>query len=147
MTALYHYGSDAEIIRIGEEFAAATLPKAEWTHGAHWAAAFWLILKRPDVTPETDMPRMIRRYNEAVGTPNTDSEGYHETITQASLIVARGFIAREGENASLHALCNSLFASPFGRSDWLFQHWSKGVLISAKARREWVAPDLKPLEV
>ena len=35
MAALYHYNSEAEVIRIGEGFASATLPKAEWTHGAH----------------------------------------------------------------------------------------------------------------
>ncbi|WP_375201058.1 hypothetical protein [Hyphococcus sp.] len=147
MAALYHYQNEAEVIRIGEEFAAARLPKAEWTHGAHWAAAFWLISKRPDVNPEHDMPGMIRRYNEAVGTPNTDSEGYHETITQASLIVARGFIAASGEHSPLHELCNRLFASRFGRSDWLFEHWSKELLFSVKARRDWVAPNLKPLAV
>ena len=147
MTALYHYDSEAEVVRIGEQFAAATLPKAEWTHGAHWAAAFWLILKRPDLNPEEDMPAIIRRYNEAVGTPNTDAEGYHETITQASLFVARTFIEQHPENPQLHDLCNRLFASRFGKSDWLFQHWSKGVLFSVKARREWVPPDITPLTV
>ncbi len=146
MTALYHYHSEAEVLRIGEEFAAARLPKAEWTHGAHWAAAFWLILKRPDLDPERDMPGMIRRYNDSVGTPNTDTEGYHETITLASLIVARAFIAG-GPDAPLHELCNRLFASRFGKSDWLFVHWSKDVLFSAKARREWVVPDLAPLDL
>ncbi|WP_428407982.1 hypothetical protein [Hyphococcus sp.] len=146
MTALYHYNSEAEALRIGEEFAAATLPKAEWTHGAHWAAAFWLILKRPDLNPERDMPGMIRRYNDSVGTPNTDTEGYHETITLASLIVARAFIAQE-TGAPLRELCNRLFASRFGKSDWLFAHWSKEVLFSANARREWVPPNLNPLDI
>ncbi|WP_375206709.1 hypothetical protein [Hyphococcus sp.] len=145
MAALYHYHSEAEVIRIGEGFASATLPKAAWTHGAHWAAAFWLILKRPDIDPERDMPGMIRRYNDAVGTPNTDSEGYHETITRGSLIIAREFIAQQADDPLLHELCNRLFASRFGRNDWLFEHWSKDVLFSAKARKQWVAPNLNPL--
>ncbi len=145
MAALYHYSSEAEIIRIGERFFDRTLPKAEWTHGAHWAAAFWLIAKRPDIDPERDMPDLIRRYNEATGTVNSDSSGYHETITQASLIVARGFLAAQEGEPSLDELCNRLFASPFGESDWLFDYWSKEVLFSVKARKEWVAPDIKPL--
>ena len=147
MTALYHYSAEADVIRIGEGFFDRSLPKEEWTHGAHWAAAFWLILKRPDIAPEQDMPDLIRRYNEAVGTVNSDNSGYHETITQASLIVARGFIAQEGADTPLHALCNSLFASRFGKSDWLFAHWKKETLFSVKARKEWVPPDIEPLSV
>ena len=147
MTALYHYGSEAEALRIGEGFFDLTLPKAEWTHGAHWAAAFWLILKRPDITPERDMPDLIRRYNVATGGENTDTAGYHETITQASLIVARGFVAAQADEPPLNELCNRLFASPFGKSGWLFGYWTKDVLFSVKARREWVPPDLKPLIV
>ena len=92
------------------------------------------------------MALMIRRYNDAVGTPNTDSEGYHETITRGSLIIARNFIAQQADDPLLHDLCNRLFASRFGRNDWLFTYWSKDVLFSAKARREWVPPDLAPLD-
>ena len=145
MGALYHYASEEEIAHIGEGFLARTLPKPEWTHGAHWAAAFWIITQRPDLVPERDMPDLIRRYNEATGTPNTDSEGYHETITQASLIVARSFLAQQKDEPPLHELCNRLFASPFGESNWLMTYWSKDVLFSVKARREWVEPDLQPI--
>ena len=145
MPALYHYSSDAEIIRIGEGFLDLSLPEKEWTHGAHWAGAFWLILTRPDISPERDMPGMIRRFNPAKGGKNTDTAGYHETITQASLIVARGHIAAQTDDPPLFELCNRLYASRFGKSDWLLQHWSKELLFSVKARREWVAPDIAPL--
>ena len=147
MSALYHYSSDAEIIRIGEGFLDLSLPETEWTHGAHWAAAFWLILTRPEINPERDMPDMIRRFNEAKGGKNTDTAGYHETITQASLIVARGHIAAQTDEPPLHELCNRLYASRLGKSDWLLEHWSKDVLFSPKARKEWVAPDRAPLEL
>ena len=145
MAALYHYDSEDDVIRIGEGFCACTLPKAEWTHGAHWAAAFWLILRRPDMTPEREMPDLTRRYNLSVGGENTDMAGYHETITQASLIVARSFIAMEDDAPALHEICNRLFASPFGRSDWLFDYWTKETLFTVRARKEWVPPDIKPL--
>ncbi len=145
MGTLYHYSSDAEVIRVGEGFLDRSLPKEAWTHGAHWAAAFWLILRRPDITPEREMPDLIRRYNVATGGENTDMAGYHETITQASLIVARSFITAQEDAPPLHELCNRLYASPFGKSDWLFSYWTKEVLFSAKARREWIPPDIKPL--
>ena len=38
------------------------------------------------------MPTMIRAYNEATGGANTETRGYHETITQASLRAARSFL-------------------------------------------------------
>ncbi|WP_293907088.1 hypothetical protein [Phenylobacterium sp.] len=39
----------------------------------------------------------------------------------------------------------ALLASPYGRPDWLLAHWSRDVLFSVQARREWVEPDLQPL--
>ncbi|MFN3799004.1 MAG: hypothetical protein ACK4S5_16090, partial [Sphingobium yanoikuyae] len=80
--------TDDEIEALGTGFCACTLPKARWTHGAHFATALWLILRRPDIDAEIDMPGMIRRYNESVGGVNSDTSGYHETITQASLHMA-----------------------------------------------------------
>ena len=147
MPALYHYASEEEIARIGDKFLDLTLPKAEWTHGAHWAAAFWLITQRPDINPERDMPDLIRRYNEATGGMNTDTDGYHETITQASLIVARAFLAAQRDTPPLHELCNRLYASKFGASDWLFEYWTKATLFSVQARKEWVDPDIRPLSI
>jgi len=145
MTALYHYSSEAEIVRIGKGFFGCTLPKPEWTHGAHWAATFWLMRAHPQLDLTSEMPGFIRRYNESVGGVNSDTEGYHETITQASLQVARAFLEKQEDGAPLHEVCNKLFESPFGKSDWLFEYWSKPVLFSVKARREWVAPDIAPL--
>jgi hypothetical protein len=90
------------------------------------------------------MPGIIRAYNEVTGVENTDTGGYHETITQASLRGARAFIAAH-EAASLHVLVNDLLVSPLGDPDWLFTYWSRGRLFSVEARRVWVDPDLRAL--
>ena len=58
---LFH--SDAEIEHIGEGLLARTLPREEWTHEAHLAATTWLLLKRPDVDIDKELPGIIRRYN------------------------------------------------------------------------------------
>ena len=138
-----HYKSDAEIDRIGRGLVDRSLPKAEWTHAAHFAAAFWL-LRRPDMHAARDMPGFIRAYNEATGTPNTDTGGYHETITLASLRAARAWLA-ERPHTRLHVALDELLASPFGRSDWLLAHWSRELLFSVPARKSWVEPDVSPL--
>jgi hypothetical protein len=137
------FSSEAEIDRIGRGLIDRSLPKAEWTHAGHFAAAFSL-LRRPDVDAITEMPGFIRAYNEATGVANTDTTGYHETITLASLRAAQAWLAAHIEKP-LHEALNELLASPYGRSDWLLVYWSRQKLFSVAARHTWVEPDLRPL--
>ncbi len=138
-----HFSADSALERIARGLIDRSLPKAQWSHGAHFAAAFWL-LRRPDRDAMREMPGLIRAYNTATGVPNTDTGGYHETITIASLRVASAWLA-ERPHAPLHEALNEFLAAKYGRSDWLLAHWSKSVLFSIAARRAWVDPDLKPL--
>jgi hypothetical protein len=138
------FRTDEEIAAIGAGLLDRTLPKSQWTHAAHFAAALWLISRRQDLDAARDMPGFIRSYNESTGVANTDSGGYHETITQASIRAARGFISRAPQR-SLCDTCNALLASPFGKSDWLLTYWSRDRLFSVQARRFWVDPNLQPL--
>lgn len=138
-----HFTDDEAIERIALGVIDRTLPKSEWTHAAHFAAAFWVI-RRPGMNAERDMPELIRAYNLATGVANTDSSGYHETITLASLRAARHWLAKSPPKP-LHETLEELLASRYGRSDWLLEYWSKPVLFSAMARRAWIDPDLKAL--
>jgi hypothetical protein len=79
------FASDAEIERIGEGLLARSLPRDDWTHEAHLAATTYLLIRRRDINIDTELPDIIRRYNESVGGVNSDTEGYHETITRVFL--------------------------------------------------------------
>jgi hypothetical protein len=138
-----YFRSDAEIEHIARGLLERSLPKSQWTHAAHFAAALWLLRER-GLRAMSDMPPLIRAYNESTGVPNTDTSGYHETITLASLRAARAWLA-DRPDAALHAVLDELLATPVGRSDWLLTYWSKPVLFSVPARRVWVEPDLRPL--
>ena len=140
-----HFSSDAQVAAIGSQMLSATLPKQEWTHAAHLAAAAWIISERKDLLPARDMPGIISAYNIASGVANTDTGGYHETITQASLLAVAAFLRAQPEGTALHAACNALLASPYGQKDWLLRHWSQPLLFSVAARRAWIEPDLAPL--
>ena len=144
MSGVNSFVSDEEVAAIARGMTARTLPKTEWTHRAHFALALWLLDKCADGEPERMLPGLIRSYNETTGTANTDSSGYHETITQASLRAARAFRLERVE-LPLYAVCNELMASPLGRSDWVLKHWSRERLFSVEARRRWVEPDLLEL--
>ncbi|WP_340644051.1 hypothetical protein [Phenylobacterium sp.] len=138
------YDGDDAVARIAHGVIDKTLPKPEWTHAAHFAAALWLLRARPLVAVAAAMPGLIRAYNEATDTPNTDTGGYHHTITLASLGAAADFLGQYGHDHSLHLVVDDLMASPLGNPSWLLEYWSKGRLFSAAARRNWVEPDLQP---
>ena len=138
------YSSEAEVRRIGEGLVARSLPKPEWTHEAHLAACAWLILERPDLVPERDLPGIIRAYNLAVGTANTDTGGYHETLTQLYVIGVRRFL-ESCDAEGLLAKANALLASDMAPRDWPFRFYSPEVLFSLAARRGRVDPDRNPI--
>ena len=139
------FSSDAEIEHIGEGLLARTLPRKEWTHEAHLAATTYLLLKRPDVNVDRELPELIRRYNESVGGVNSDSEGYHETITRVFLHGLRLFLEEADRSDPLHELVNELLLSPMGRRDWPLRFYSPQRLFSVEARRQFVEPDLRAL--
>lgn len=133
-----------EIEHIARGLLDLTLPKPEWTHRAHFAAALWLLAHPEALEREGGMAPIIRRYNAATGVANSDTGGYHETITLASLRGAKACLAAEPD-APLGAVLDRLMAGPLGDKRWPLVYWSEGRLMSVEARRGWVEPDLAPL--
>jgi hypothetical protein len=138
------FASNDELAAIALGMMDLTLPKPQWTHRAHFAAALWLIARRPDLDLPRVMPGLIRAYNESTGVANTDTGGYHETITLASLRAAKAFLAARAAEP-LFAVLNALMDSPLGQSDWPLAYWTKERLFSVEARRTWVEPDIRAL--
>jgi hypothetical protein len=139
------FTSDAEIEHLGEGILARALKREEWTHEAHLAATTYLLLKRPDVDLDAQLPEIIRRFNESVGGVNSDTEGYHETITRVFLRGVRLFLSEADLKEPLHELVNELLLSPMGRRDWPLRFYSPARLFSVEARRHFVEPDIAAL--
>jgi hypothetical protein len=139
------FRSDAEVEHLSEGLLARTLPRSEWTHEAHLAATTYLLLRRPDVDLDSELPDIIRRFNESVGGVNSDSEGYHETITRVFLRGVRLFLEEADFKEPLHELVNELLLSPMGSRDWPLRFYSPRRLFSVEARRHFVEPDLRAL--
>ena len=136
------FTADAEIERFGEGLLARTLTREDWTHEAHLAATTYLLLRRPDIDLDAELPGIIRRFNESVGGVNSDTEGYHETITRTFLAGVRLFLDEADREVPLHELVNGLLLSPMGRRDWPMRFYSRERLFSVDARKSYVAPDL-----
>jgi hypothetical protein len=135
------FADDAAVRHIGEGLLARSLARAEWTHEAHLAACLWLIVERPDVQPERDLPDIIRRFNESVGGVNDETQGYHETITQCFIRTIRAFLTRIPAELPLAAKVNALLLAPEGRRDWPLRFYSAERLFSVEARLGWCEPD------
>lgn len=136
---------DAAIARIARGVMDCSLPKPQWTHAAHFALALWICRHRRDLMAAEAMRALISGYNVATNTLNTDTGGYHHTITLASMRAADDHLRRIGPDVTLADALSSLIASPLGRPDWVLAHWRRETLFSREARHAWRDPDLAPL--
>ncbi len=66
---------------IAAAMTACRLPKSEWTHEAHIQAGLSLVLRSGASAALATLREAIPRYNLSTNTPNTDSRGYHDTLT------------------------------------------------------------------
>ena len=127
-----------------DEFERGTLPKARWTHEAHLLVALSYLWRHDAAQALATLRARISAYNDAVGTVNSDTSGYHETLTRLyvhALQLHRAAVPGE----SLRDSFRRLLDSPVARRDWPLSLYSRERLFSAAARRGWVEPDLRPL--
>jgi hypothetical protein len=136
------FGSDAEVEELVVGMLERTLPKERWTHAAHFAGAVWMLRTRPEADVAAEIGEAIRAYNVAVGGENTDTGGYYETITRASVRAAAGFL-RGREAEPMYVVCNELLGTELGKSEWWMLYWTRERLFSVEARRGWVEPDVR----
>lgn len=137
------YTKNEEIIELARKFEDCSLPKEEWTHAAHLTAALWYCLHHDVETVIAKMREGILKLNEAHGTPNTETRGYHETLTVFWTTTVWNYANDAGE-ISLVALANGLvkkFDSKFP-----LKFYSRERLFSVEARKNFVEADLENLE-
>ena len=125
------------------EFEERSLPKPRWTHHAHLVVGLWYLTHHSQDDALSIVRQRIRAYNEAVGTANTDSSGYHETLTRLFLRgIAAHILAHSSE--SLPSSLTLLLQSPLAHKDWPLAFYSRERLFSVAARDDWLEPDLTP---
>jgi len=129
-----------EIASFVREFEACTLPKPRWTHQAHLLVGLWYLSHHPPADALSIVRQRIRAYNAAVGTPNTDNSGYHETLTRLYLDGIAEHLAHHATE-SLPSVLTRLLETPMAHSDWPLRFYSRRRLFSVQARREWIEPD------
>ncbi|GAA3632215.1 hypothetical protein [Flavivirga jejuensis] len=138
--------SKKEIENLVEKFIDKTLPKTQWTHEAHIVVALWHNLNYNFHDAIKLIKTRIKNYNLAIGTQNTISSGYHETLTIFWMIITKDFMYRN-DHKNIKIACNDFLQSTEALKETPFQFYTKEILFSAKARRTWVNGNLKKLEI
>jgi hypothetical protein len=133
-----------ETERIARGLIDRTLPKPEWTHHAHLRAGLWHVIEYGPVVALELLRARISAYNESVGTANTDTSGYHETLTRFYVTVIDRFLSTADRALDLDALAGQLIAA-HGDRRLPMHYYSESRLFSPVARRSWVEPDLRPI--
>jgi hypothetical protein len=140
--------TEPEISDFIAAFEDCTLPKARWTHGAHLLTAACYVHTLGQAAAIGRMRICIKRYNESVGGKNTETSGYHETITIAWIKLLDGLLREESaftmpERAEFAKIAVDRFAKD---KEVFRRYYDFDLGASVEARRNWIQPTLASLD-
>jgi hypothetical protein len=137
-----NFERDEEVNLLAKAFEERTLPKSEWTHAAHLVVGLYYCYHHPLGVAKNLMSDGIYWLNDAHGTPNTETSGYHETITVFWLRTVANYVEKTGREHGLAKLANGLIAL-CADPDLPLKYYSRECLFSTAARMNYVEPDLE----
>ncbi|MEO1258768.1 MAG: hypothetical protein AAFZ15_08215 [Bacteroidota bacterium] len=129
------------------KFLHCQLPKGEFTHEVHLLTALFLLSRHGENTLPL-IRKHLAEYLASVGIKNTDTSGYHETLTVYWLWAVKKRFADENgqvnwDQGNVDDLIEDFDLTE--RNQWL-EYYSKELMLSVSARKNFVKPDLKPLD-
>jgi hypothetical protein len=132
-------GGDDHLAAMADEVAemmlARTLPKSRWTHEAHLLACVSLVRRLGAADALEVLRQAIPAYNESTGVANTDTGGYHDTLTVYYVWAVEQLV---GNGCDTTAVLRDPLTDRGAALVW----WDKPTLFSTIARRQFVAPTL-----
>ena len=126
-----------------EQFEAATLPDWAWTHEAHLICALSVLSRFGIDNAPKEMRQRIMHYNEAIGKINSDTSGYHETVTVFWLKAVWDYLSEDEKIDFNQDTIDKLLSSiDLANRNLFLKVYSKERVLSTEARQQYVAPDL-----
>ncbi|MBO9204236.1 MULTISPECIES: hypothetical protein [Niastella] len=126
------------------QFEIGRLPKEKWTHEAHFVMALWYCCRQPLPQAIDSIKEGIKKFNISIGGENTDHSGYHETITLFYTRHIINYIVQTDAAKDFDSKLNGLWQQDFLRKDFPLKYYTRELLMSKEARKNWLAPDLQP---
>lgn len=124
-----------------DRFERGQWPVEDWHHKDHVRLAYLILSLEPDF--DSAMRRIrgsIQRHNEAQGIEVTPTSGYHETVTRGWLTLVKLMLDEYGPRESAAAFIEERVELQNNKVLRLF--YSRELMMSELARREWVEPDI-----
>ncbi len=134
----------AQASSVVAKFLDKSLPKAEWTHQAHLMVGIWHNMNMGFDEALRLVRHGIQEYNTVIGIENSDYSGYHETLTIFWMMIIRAFLQSQSFRSPDEAYDHFIKRDQSSK-DYPLTYYSKELLFSVKARKEWVDGDLKKL--
>jgi hypothetical protein len=116
-----------------------------WNHRAHVTMALYYLLTVPVGEAIRRVKSGILNFNRCRGIANTDTSGYHETLTVFWIAVLTVECAREQSDADLHETVRRIASRVLHNPDLWRHYYSRDLINDTESRRRWVEPDLQPL--
>lgn len=132
------------IVYLAAEFDVRTLPKDRWTHEAHLVVGTYFVHTYGADEALRRLRDGICALNETHGTPNTEDDGYHETITRFFVASIARILATKAPS-DLENAVGTVLVSDLADPAAPLRHWTDATLFGPRARMQWVEPDLEPL--
>jgi GNAT superfamily N-acetyltransferase len=128
------------------EFLDRTLPAAEWTHHAHLRVGLMLGRRLPPCELHPALRENIAAYNVSTGNRNTDTTGYHDSITGFYAAVLGAF-SRATLSLPVDEAARRLVQSPLADRAIVKRAYEPQTLTTVAARRAfapWDHADFDP---
>ena len=138
--------SEARLDALLDGFMARTLPAAEWTHEAHLLVGLMLARRLAEAELLPFLRQAISAYNLASGGENTDTAGYHDSVT-AFYAASLAAFARATADLPRAEAAECLLTSPLADRAILARAYAPSTLKSVAARRQcapWDHGDFDP---
>jgi hypothetical protein len=136
------FESELLLKELVHKWTDCSLPGPEFTHTAHIAVSSFIAWHHTLPDTYSRMKIGLYRFNEANGTPNSDTRGYHETLTRFWCTLLFHHI-HTGQFPGCLDATNAMIALYGSQKRAERPYYSFDVLTSVRARKEWIAPDVR----
>ena len=149
------YKDEAEIRDVVRKFEGCEYALAEFTHVRHVTVACWYLCTNGMGSTAGDARRSTKKSAEALERmrlglrrfiAHHGKQGYHETITRFWVELLGSFLEKLGDGVSTTLKVNRALEC-YGSKDVLFSYYTRELVMSDTAKREWVEPDLRAIGV
>lgn len=137
-----HYSNESEIEAVVRGFETCTTGKDEFPHRDHLALAVWYLNSSSETEAAASMRASLYRFLDR----HDCRKNYHETLTLFWIKIVHEALETLGAELSLLEKTNAIIER-LGDSRLVFEFYSKALVESEEARRNWIEPDLKDLKV